>query len=238
MMMGVPAGDQPMLAEWTSPFVSEATPEELGRATKITVDYLTRLIATKRSEPTDDILSGLVQAAEAGDKLTSDELLTTTFLLILAGFETTVNLIGNGMNALLREPDQLNVLRERPDLLHRAIEEFLRIESPLNTATDRVTTEPIRVDQVVIPANSFVKIALLAANHDPKVFPNPDKLDITREIGSTHLAFGHGIHFCLGAPLARLQGEIAFGRLLARFPSITLAATTPPTYRNSILVRG
>jgi cytochrome P450 len=239
MMLGVPDADQPMLAEWTTPFVSEATPEDLHRAERATVEYLTRLIAAKRADPGEDILSGLVQAAEDDDTLSGEELLTTTFLMILAGFETTVHLIANGMHALLRAPDQLSLLRAQPDLLARAVEEFLRFESPLNTATDRVTLEPIRVGDVEIPARQFVKIALLSANHDPVQFPgDPDSLDITREAGGTHLAFGHGIHYCLGAPLARLEGEIAFGRLLARFPSIGLAETAIPTYRNSILIRG
>ncbi|HEY4021422.1 MAG TPA: cytochrome P450 [Pseudonocardiaceae bacterium] len=239
MMLGVPDADQPMLAEWTTPFVTEVTSEELQRAERATVDYLTGLIAAKRVRPGEDILSDLVQAAQDDDTLSADELLTTTFLLILAGFETTVHLIASGVNALLRAPEQLSLLLARPDLLPRAVEEFLRLESPLNCATDRVTTEPIRVGDVEIPAHEFVKIALLSANHDSAQFPgDPDRLDITREASGTHLAFGHGIHYCLGAPLARLEGEIAFGRLLARFPSITLADTAVPSYKNSILIRG
>ncbi|HEY4456277.1 MAG TPA: cytochrome P450 [Pseudonocardiaceae bacterium] len=239
MMLGVPDADRAMLAQWTTPFVSESTPDELQHAERATVDYLTRLIAAKRAEPGEDILSGLVQAAEDDDTLSADELLTTTFLLILAGFETTVHLFASGLNALLRAPDQLALLRSRPDLLPRAIEELLRYESPLNCATDRVTTEPIRIGEVEIPKHQFVKIALLSANHDGSQFPgDADRLDITRDNAGTHLAFGHGIHFCLGAPLARLEGEIGFGRLLARFPSIALDETAIPTYRNSILIRG
>jgi cytochrome P450 len=239
MMLGVPDADQRMLAEWTRPFVSEAKPEELYGAERATVDYLNQLIATKRAEPGEDILSALVLAAQDDDKLSADELLTSTFLLILAGFETTVHLIANGMDALLRAPDQLSLLRSRPDLLPRAVEEFLRFESPLNCATDRVTIEPIRIGDVEIPKHQFVKIALLSANHDSTQFPgDPDRLDITREGSGTHLAFGHGVHYCLGAPLARLEGEIAFGRLLARFPSITLAPGATATYRTSILIRG
>ena len=238
MMLGVPDADQAMLAEWTTPFVSEATPEELFGAERATVEYLTQLIAAKRERPGEDILSALVQAAEDGDRLSADELLTTTFLLILAGFETTVHLVASGMNALLHAPDQLRLLCERPELLPRAVEEFLRFESPLNTATDRVTTEPIRIGDVEIPKHQFVKIALLSANHDGAQFADPDRLDVTREGNGAHLAFGHGIHYCLGAPLARLEGEITFGRLLARFPSIALAEPANPTYRNSILIRG
>jgi cytochrome P450 len=238
-MLGVPDADRPMLSALTTPFLADANPDEVQRAERAAVDYLTGLIATKRAHPDEDILSALVQAAEDDDKLSTDELLNTTFLLILAGFETTVNLIASGVNALLRAPEQLSLLRSRPDLLPNAVEEFLRLESPLNVATDRVTTEPIQIGDVEIPARQFVKIALLSANHDGKQFPgDPDQLDVTRPASGAHLAFGHGIHYCLGAPLARLEGEIAFGQLLARFPSIALAEPATPVYKNSILIRG
>jgi cytochrome P450 len=238
-MLGVPDADRPMLSALTAPFVADATPEEVQRAESATIDHLTRLVAAKRAQPDDDILSALVQAAAEDDKLSADELLATAFLLILAGFETTVNLIANGMNALLRAPEQLSLLRSRPDLLPNAVEEFLRLESPLNWATDRVTIEPIQIGDVEIPAHQLVKIALLSANHDGKQFPgDPDQLDITRLASGAHLAFGHGIHYCLGAPLARLEGEIAFGAMLARFPSITLSDTAAPVYKNSFLMRG
>jgi cytochrome P450 len=237
MLLGVPAADRDKFANWTKPFVAESQPDEMRQAEDATTEYLTGLIAAKRADPGEDVLSALVLASEDGDRLSTDELLAMTFLLILAGFETTVNLIGNGVHALVREPAQMDLLRGDPALQPRAVEEFLRFESPLNTATNRFTTTPVVVGDVEIPADEFVLIALLAANHDDTQFSDPDHLDVTREI-NPHLAFGHGIHYCLGAPLARLEGEIAFGRLLTRFSSITLAEDTELTYRSSILMRG
>jgi cytochrome P450 len=238
MLLGMPAEDGPRLAEWTTYFVSNATSEELAVAEKAVMENLATLIVAKRANPGEDILSGLIQARDAKDMLDQRELVTTVFLLILAGFETTVNLIANGVHALLRAPQQLALLRARPDLLPNAVEELLRLESPLNTATDRFTTEPITVAGVEIPAGEFIKIALLGANHAETQFPDPDRLDIERVNAGSHLAFGHGIHYCLGAPLARLEGEVAFGRLLARFPFITLVPDAELVYRPSVLVHG
>ncbi len=218
--------------------MTQADPEDVQQAATATAEYLTRLITSKRAEPSDDMVSRLVLASDEGDTLSPDELLSMLFLLILAGFETTANLISNGALALLRAPAQQELLRRDPSLLPRAVEEFLRFDSPLNTATNRFTLEPVTVGDVEIPAGEFVYIALLAANHNDAQFADPDQLDITRT-DNPHIAFGHGIHHCLGAPLARLEGEIAFGRLLARFRSITLAADPADlTYRMSILVRG
>ena len=143
------------------------------------------------------------------------------FLLLVAGFETTVSLIGNGVLSLLRHPGQLRLLRSDPSLLPGAIEEFLRYEGPLHVATMRFTTEPVRVGATTIPPDALVLISLLAANRDGARFADPHALDITRQ-DPGHLAFGHGIHYCAGAPLARLEGQVAIGRLLSRFPSMTL----------------
>jgi cytochrome P450 len=165
-------------------------------------------------------------------------LLGTTYLLILAGYETTVNLIGNSILALLQNPSQLAVLRE--DLAGRipdAVEEFLRYESPVNIATLRFTTVPIRVGPVDIPAGEFVQIALPAANRDGNRFDEPEQLDIRRK-PNPHLSFGHGIHYCLGAPLARLEGQIALARLLARFDQMALPSPAKLQYRPSTLMRG
>jgi cytochrome P450 len=236
-LLGVPAADQDRFTTWTTPFITSLDPEELRRAEAGTIEYLTALVAAKRATPGEDVLSALVQATEDGDRLSSAELLAMAFLLILAGFETTVNLIGNGVHALAREPAQLAALRADPALLPGAVEEFLRFESPLNMATNRFTDSPVVVGDVEIPAGEFVMVALLAANHDDTQFAAPDELDVTRE-ASAHLAFGHGIHYCLGAPLARLEGEIAFGRLLARFSAITLDTAEELTYRSSTLMRG
>jgi cytochrome P450 len=238
MLLGIPDGDRDRFAGWTRPLITSLDHDELRAAENHITGYLTGLIAAKRADPGDDLLSDLILVSDAGESLSADELRGMAFLLILAGYETTVNLIGNGMHALLNQPEQMSALRRQPELLPQAVEEFLRYESPLNTATLRFTDTPVDVDGVTIPANEFVLIALLSANHDPARFADPDRLDITRET-NPHLAFGHGIHYCLGAPLARLEGEIAFHRLLARFPTITLADDAEPlTYRGSVLMRG
>jgi cytochrome P450 len=162
-----------------------------------------------------------------------------SFLLLVAGFETTVNLIGNGVLSLLRHPGQLALLQSDPALLPGAVEEFLRYESPLHIATYRFTAEPVRVGGVEIPAGQFVRISVLGANRDERQFADPDRLDITRPPGG-HLAFGHGIHHCLGAPLARREGQIAIGALLRRFPGLALAAEPGEDlrWRDSTLMHG
>jgi cytochrome P450 len=160
------------------------------------------------------------------------------FLLLIAGHETTVNLIGNGVLALLRNPDQLRALRADPGLIAGAVEEFLRYESPVNLATFRYTTAPVRIGDVEIPAGEFVLVSLGAANRDGGRFAEADRLDVTRGAGG-HLAFGHGIHFCLGAPLARLEGQVAIGRLFDRFPDLALAVDPDELrWRDSTLLRG
>jgi cytochrome P450 len=236
-LLGVPDVDRARFAGWTKPFITTSTPEEVRAAETDVVDYLHTLVAAKRAEPGEDVLSALVQVSDDGDRLSGEELLAMSFLLILAGFETTVNLIGNGTRALLGEPEQLALLRADSSLLPRAVEEFLRFESPLNMATSRFTHEPVTVGEVEIPAGQLVMIALLAANRDDTQFAEPDRLDVTRA-DNPHVAFGHGIHYCLGAPLARLEGEIAFGRLLAKFSDIALAVDGELTYRSSTLMRG
>ncbi|GBG36066.1 cytochrome P450 family protein [Mycobacterium montefiorense] len=236
-LLGVPPDDRDCFRRYVEPSFTSTDPAELSVAENMLIDMLTGLIAQKRKLPADDLLSALVHASDVDDRLSPDELLSTAFLLILAGYETTVNLIGNGMLALLRNPSQLAALRDDLWLMPTAVEEFLRFESPLNTATMRFTTEPVRLGAVEIPAGQLVLIALLGANHDSSQFDNPHLLDVTRA-PNPHLAFGHGIHHCLGAPLARLEGEIAIGRLLARFDRITLDDNIILQYRNSTLMRG
>ena len=158
------------------------------------------------------------------------------FLLLVAGHETTVNLIGNGMLALLRHPDQLARLRENPDLVPGAVEEFLRYDGPVNLATFRFTTEPVEIAGTTIPEGEFVLVSLIGANRDDERFPDAERLDVERDT-SGHLAFGYGIHHCLGAPLARLEGEIAFRTLLDRFPDIALDGEPGP-FRVSTLIHG
>jgi cytochrome P450 len=179
----------------------------------------------------------LIEAAYDGDRLTENELFTMTFLLIGAGYETTAHLISNAVLALLRNPQQLDALRRDRSLLPQAVEEFLRFDGPINVATVRFTNAPVRVGMTEIPANEIVLISLLAANRDPRQYIEPDTLDIARE-GIAHLGFGHGIHYCVGAPLARLEGEIAVDRLLARFDEITIDENLRLEYRDSTLVHG
>jgi cytochrome P450 len=200
--------------------------------------YLRDLVAAKTESPADDLLSELALVTDEGGRLSPQEILSMAFLLLTAGFETTVNLIANGMLALLRHPEQMAQLRTHPSLLSGAVEEFLRYDGPVHTATLRFTAEPVAVGKAEIPAGQLVYISVLAANRDAARFARPDQLDVTRESGR-HLSFGHGIHHCIGAPLARLEGEIAIGRLLARFPGLRLDAD-PATLRwhDSVLMHG
>jgi cytochrome P450 len=237
-LLGIPGADRDRFREWSNVLVSAAGPERIGRASAEMAEFLTDLVAAKRAAPTEDLLSGLVHVCYEGERLGMAELVSMAFLLLVAGHETTVNLIGNGMLALLRHPDQLAALRRDPSLLPNAVEEFLRYEGPVNLATLRFTTEPVALDGVEIPAGEFVLVSLLSANRDGTRFADPDTLDVRRPAGG-HLAFGHGIHYCVGAPLARLEAEIAIGRLLERFGDIRLAAD-PATlsWRDSTLMRG
>lgn len=236
-LLGIPARDRIQLREWSLTFTSDGVPAEtVGRALRGMTDYLRTLAAHKRAEPGDDMLSNLATLSEDDGQLSDDELIAMAFLLIVAGHETVLSLLANSVLALLRNPDQLVLLRSNPDLLPGAVEEFLRYESPNNIATLRFTTGPVMVGDTEIPAHEFVMISLLAANNDDGRFSDPHRLDVTRSMGG-HLAFGHGIHYCVGAPLARLEARIALGRLLERFDDISL--TVPPEsldWRNSTLM--
>ncbi len=192
----------------------------------------------KRKNPKDDLISGLVRAEEAGDKLSEDELLGMVFLLLIAGHETTVNLIGNGVLALLQHLEQLQKLREDPSLIKPAIEELLRYDGPVETSTERFAREDIRIGGTVIPKGEMVLVVIASADHDPERFADPDALDITRA-DNKHLAFGKGIHFCLGAPLARMEGQIAINTLLRQMPELRLADSPESlTWRPGMVLRG
>ncbi|GAB3503250.1 cytochrome P450 family protein [Amycolatopsis cihanbeyliensis] len=237
-LLGVPDDERDDFRRWSNIILSALPTDELADASSAMTAYLSTLVEDKRATPDEDLLSALVHASDDGDRLSPKELISMAFLLLVAGHETTVNLIGNGVLALLRNQDQLAVLRADPGLLPNAIEEFLRYDGPVNLATLRFTTEPVRVGEVEIPAEEFVMISLLAANRDGERFPDPTRLDVTRQPGG-HLAFGHGIHYCVGAPLARLEGEVAIGGLLERFPAVRLAAEPAELrWRDSTLMRG
>ncbi|MGH3802626.1 MAG: cytochrome P450 family protein, partial [Pseudonocardiaceae bacterium] len=239
-LLGVPTERRTEFREW-SPFVVTgvlAGPDTYVAAITAMVSYLRKLIDTKRAAPANDLLSALVAVRDGEDRLSEDELISMVVLLLVAGHETTVNLIGNGMLALLTHPEQLALLRAQPDRLPAAVEELLRFDGPLQVATARWTAEPVEIGGVTIPAGEIVLPGLLAANRDLACTAVPDALDITR-IDNPHLAFGHGIHHCLGAPLARLEGRIALGSLLTRFPRLRLAVPAEQlTWRPGVLMNG
>jgi cytochrome P450 len=225
-LLGLPNQDRDQFKAWSqtliSPLVTRAEFRSVGAAMTL---YFTRLIAAKRQEPSGDLLSALIGARDDTDALTEHELLAMIFLLIVAGHETTANLIASGTLALLQHPAELVRLRASPSLLPQAIEELLRYTNPFNRTTDRYTLNPVEIAGVTIPAGEAVLCVTSSANHDPSRFQGADQLDLGRD-SSGHLAFGHGIHYCVGASLARLEGEVAFAALLARFPALALAATS------------
>ena len=202
-LLGVPAEDRNNFREWSDAAVSGNASQEYMEEILIPhmqafTDYLRALFEEKRANPKDDLVSALVRAEEAGDRLSEDELLGMVFLLLVAGHETTVNLIGNGVLALLQHPDQLRKLKEDPSLIKPAIEELLRYDGPVETSTERFAREDVEIGDQVIPRGEMVLVVLAAADHDPERFSDPDELDITRT-DNRHLAFGKGIHHCLGA---------------------------------------
>jgi cytochrome P450 len=242
-LLGVPAEDYPTLKRWSDDLAlmldgsiaAQVAPRAVSSAAEF-VAYLRAVVRRRRAEPQEDLLSGMLAVQEKDDSLTEDEILGTGLLLLAAGHETTTNLIGNGCLALLRHPEQAARLRREPGLLPNAVEECLRYDSPVQ-ATSRFFREPIEVAGRRIPGGEEVALLLGAANRDPEVFPDPDRLDVAREAARQHLSFGHGIHFCLGANLARAEGQLALGTLLRRFPGLRLACDTLE-WRPGFLFRG
>ncbi|KAA2263856.1 cytochrome P450 [Solihabitans fulvus] len=220
-LLGVPVANREQFRAWSTDLVA-GSPERTMASSGAMAGYFVDLIGRKRADPGDDLLSALTLANSDGDRLSGEELLGTAFLLLVAGHETTVNLIGNGAHALLRDPHRWRRLHDDPALLPGAIEELLRFDSPVRTSTPRFTSEPVDIGSTVIPANDLVLVALGSANRDADRFERPDEVDLHRPQGG-HLAFGHGIHYCLGAPLARLEAEVALGLLTERFPLTSLA---------------
>jgi cytochrome P450 len=237
-LLGVPEADRPDFYAW-SHVINGASPNPDRTDTeRSAADYLGALADQKRAEPGPDLMSHMVMASENGDRLSRREVISMALLMLLAGHDTTVNLITNGVLAFLGSPDQLALLRADSSLLPNAVEEILRYDCPVNISTTRFTLEPIDLGGIRIPAGEMLLISMLSANRDPRQFSAPGTFDITRETGG-HLGFGHGIHYCLGAPLARLEGRVALGKLFHRFPRLRLAVEPATlTYRDSTLMHG
>jgi len=241
-LLGVPSADRPAFKCWSDDFAraigGSVTPEMAERAQASVLAmkvYLREAAEERRLRPGDDLLSGLVAATATDDRLTDDEVLATCALLLFAGNETTTNLIGNGILALLRHRDQWDRLRADPVLIRSAVEELLRYDSPVQ-GTVRVAAEDLELDGARIGPGERVSVMLAAANRDPAQFPDPDGLDVARG-ERRHLAFGLGPHFCLGAALARLEGQIAIGGLAEQFPGLRLASEAPE-WKPSVFFRG
>ncbi|MFI6943747.1 cytochrome P450 [Streptomyces sp. NPDC050418] len=237
-LLGVPAMDRDAFRAMSNEVVAPTGADaEMAAVTQLAT-YLDELIEDKRcSGPADDLLSALIRTtAEDGDQLSADELRAMAFLLLVAGHETTVNLIGNAVHALLTHPAELDAVRADSGRLDAVIEETLRHEGPVENATYRFSTEPVEVGEVTIPAGQPVLVSLAAAGHDPGRFPDPGRFDPDRSTQG-HLAFGHGIHFCMGAPLARLEARIALRTLLERCPDLALDGAAGP-WLPGMLVRG
>ena len=240
-ILGVPVEDNTRFHRWSTTLLSAGTNMNyftLIPAIMSFMSYLKKLIKDRRIHPRDDLITALVQAKDGSDKLSEDEILAMIFLLLIAGHETTVNLIGSGTLALLEHPDQLTKLREEPELVKSAIEELLRFVCPVETATERYAREEITIAGTTIPRGEMVLAAIGSANRDASYFDNPDVLDITRKT-NRHLAFGLGVHYCLGAPLSRLEGQIAINTLVKRFPNLHLNIEPDQIrWRGSFVLRG
>jgi cytochrome P450 len=239
-LLGVPSLDRASFRKWSNEALTSTDPEQRLSAAATAADYLAGLLEEKRQHPGDDLLSALIHTTdEDGDRLATDDLLGTVWLLLVAGHETTVNLISNGVLALLSHPDQLAALRADPSLTGNAVEEVLRYDGPVETPTYRFTTAAIDIGGTTIPVGGeLVLVALADADRDPARFPDAESFDIRRDARG-HLAFGHGIHYCLGAPLARLEGRIAIRTLLQRCPDLTLDIHPAAlTWRGGMLIRG
>ena len=242
-MLGIPPADREQFKAWSNPLARMVDPTatpDMRQAAQGAVqgltEYFRRIIGERRREPRPDLITSLLQAHDQGDRLSEDELLATCRLLLVAGHETTVNLIGNGTLALLRHPEQRERLAAEPALVAHAVEELLRYDSPVQL-TLRVAMAEVPLGGQLIPRGALLFTLLGAANRDPRQYAAPDELDVARENAGTHLAFGQGIHYCLGAPLARLEGQIAIAALLRRLPGLRLAGGEL-RYRGNITLRG
>jgi cytochrome P450 len=230
-MLGAPASDRADVRSRTEKILAGEVAENREEVYDRTKAYIVGLIAAKRANPGDDLMSALIAARDGGNRLTEPELVELGIALIAAGYATTTNLVGNGIYALLTNPGQLALLRREPALITSAVEEFLRYESSFSAA-GQIAKEDVEVEGLLIRGGDVVLISFCGANRDGTRFPQPDRLDITRA-PNPHLAFSHGIHHCLGAPLARLEAQIAIGTLVRRFPEVRLAGE--PRWRENIM---
>ncbi|MCB5169481.1 cytochrome P450 [Streptomyces bambusae] len=239
-LLGVPEDNRPDFRAWTDALVTPdpADPGAAKAAVAAMLGYFPRLIADKRRAPGEDLLTGLVQVHDGGDRLTEDELTSLAFLILFAGYENTVQLIGTAVLALLDHPGQLAALRAEPARIGAAVEEFARYDGPVLLAIRRFPVEDVEVGGVRIPAGETVMLSTASANRDPARFADPDRLDLDRRDGG-HLALGHGIHHCVGAPLARLETQIAVAALVRRFPGLALDVPREALrWRPSVRARG
>lgn len=228
-LLGIPPADRNRFRTWSHAFVTPSanlsrSAKKLAKAEEVMRDftnYMRATFAARRADPQDDLITSLLHAEEAGDRLREEELFSMVILLIVAGHETVVNLIGNGTLALLQHPDQLALVRDDPARMSTAIEEMLRYDAPVERATMRFAACDVEIDGQTIRRGDVVSLVLASANRDPAQFANPDVFDCTRE-ANRHLGFGRGIHYCLGAPLGRLEGRIAIETLLRRLPNLRL----------------
>jgi cytochrome P450 len=237
-LLGVPETDRPDVQRWSGELFSAGKPDLIDAASHSMAGYMTGLIAAKRARPGDSLLDNLISARDGKEHLSEHELVSLTLLLLVAGHETTTNFLGNAALALLQHPAELERLRNHPERVPAALDELLRFDSPVNTATFRYATKALTIGATEIPAGAPVLVVLGAANRDPRQFSAPDRLDLDRETPS-HLAFGHGIHRCVGAPLARAEANIVLRAITTRFPQLRLAVPTDQLeWRRTRLVRG
>ncbi|HKS49975.1 MAG TPA: cytochrome P450 [Amycolatopsis sp.] len=228
-LLGIPESEHEQVLDWTQVIRTSGSSRDPAKdraavqeAQSRLHDYLVGFVQAKRANPADDMVSALIEACDQEGKLSERELVTTTFLLLFAGHQTTADFIGNATVALLTNRDQLELLRAEPEMLPTAIEELLRFDGPLPVASPRIATEDVEYQGTRIPRGSIVGVVINAANHDPEHFADPDRLDLCRERGP-HIGFGHGVHYCLGVSLARMEARIGLGELLRRMPKLRLA---------------
>lgn len=243
-LLGIPTSDRPKFAPWAKRIALAAASISMTdqvvalRGAAFFKTYLRSVIAQRRREPGDDLITALIRAEEEGDKLTEEEIISMVLLLLVAGYETTVHLISNGVLTLLAHPEQRHMIESSPALWDSAIEEILRFTSPVQFSTPRIANEDVTIGTVTIPRGALAAASLGSANHDESQFRDAETFDVTRD-PNRHLAFGLGSHFCLGAPLARLEGRVALATLFRRFPRVRLTQPLDSLrWKKSLAARG